>query len=361
MAHAEDHRSRFRAQGSGNLRDSNHRGGGWDSSTILFIAGGSIPSGSSTANVVAQGLDSFRSYSQLQDFMAANAKSAQQYNRQGTWLGGPLKAFGGMTATATFAANVATPSGPATPTFTGTNVQVQGVDEPDRVKTDGTHLFVSTGNAVDDHKRLPAQLHVDPFDYSLPERQRPGDRDLPEPPDGHRPAEFQRHVRRPPALQHLEPLLAEADGEHERRGDLRGCTPRPGLLLRRNPAALLPVQQQWQRDRRDAGRHRERRDYDPSAHFGLLRPQQGPNQLLHHGSQHEHVHREGEHPFCPHRPVFDGLRFNVKHLRRLHQLPGVLRRQHSGRHLHRRRHIFYRRRSRDRTARSSAHRTRTVP
>lgn len=109
---------------------------------------GSTPSGSSTANVVAQGLDSFRSYSQLQDFMAANAKSAQQYNRQGTWLGGPLKAFGGMTATATFAANVATPSGPATPTFTGTNVQVQGVDEPDRVKTDGTHLFVSTGSAV---------------------------------------------------------------------------------------------------------------------------------------------------------------------------------------------------------------------
>ena len=32
--------------------------------------------------------------------------------------------------------------------YTGTNVQVQGVDEPDIVKTDGTHLFVSTSSAV---------------------------------------------------------------------------------------------------------------------------------------------------------------------------------------------------------------------
>ena len=39
-------------------------------------------------------------------------------------------------------------SASSTPSFTGTNVQVQGVDEPDRVKTDGTHLFVSTQTSV---------------------------------------------------------------------------------------------------------------------------------------------------------------------------------------------------------------------
>ncbi len=36
----------------------------------------------------------------------------------------------------------------STPSHTGTNVQVQGVDEPDIVKTDGLHLFVSTTSAV---------------------------------------------------------------------------------------------------------------------------------------------------------------------------------------------------------------------
>jgi uncharacterized secreted protein with C-terminal beta-propeller domain len=35
-------------------------------------------------------------------------------------------------------------SSTSSPSFTGTNVQVQGVDEPDIVKTDGTHLFVAS-------------------------------------------------------------------------------------------------------------------------------------------------------------------------------------------------------------------------
>src|SRR5712692_7194337 len=106
-----------------------------------------VPPGSGTAHAVAEGLGSFSSYVQLQDFMAANARSAQQYSRRGTWFGQPPMAFGGDVKTlATFAATSA--AAQSTPTFTGTNVQVQGVDEPDRVKTDGTHLFVSTNDAV---------------------------------------------------------------------------------------------------------------------------------------------------------------------------------------------------------------------
>ncbi len=100
----------------------------------------------SSPNAVTEGLGSFQSYSQLQNFIAANAKSAQQYSKYGTFLGGPLMAFGGLAPT--FSNDVAVPSAQSSPTFTGTNVQVQGVDEPDRVKTDGTHLFVSTNNAV---------------------------------------------------------------------------------------------------------------------------------------------------------------------------------------------------------------------
>ena len=100
-----------------------------------------------------QNLGAFESDSQLQQYITANAKSAQQYNRWGIGFGGGLffrgglPVFGGVTTmTATLAA--AATSVNSVPSFTGTNVQVQGVDEPDRVKTDGTHLFVSTQNSV---------------------------------------------------------------------------------------------------------------------------------------------------------------------------------------------------------------------
>ena len=112
-----------------------------------------VPPGSGTAHAVAEGLGSFSSYVQLQDFIAANAKSAQQYGRRGTWFGQPPMAFGEDVKTLTAAA--ATTAAQSTPTFTGTNVQVQGVDEPDRVKTDGTNLFVSTSNAVTILKAYP--------------------------------------------------------------------------------------------------------------------------------------------------------------------------------------------------------------
>jgi len=108
---------------------------------------------------VQQGLISFQSYSQLQQYIAANAKSAQQYNRWGWGFGfgglGPIGlpvAFGTTTtlteaATSTVSSTTAAPLN-SSPSYTGTNVQVQGVDELDRVKTDGTHLFVSTQDSV---------------------------------------------------------------------------------------------------------------------------------------------------------------------------------------------------------------------
>ena len=108
-----------------------------------------LPSASTTENASLQGLGSFQNYSELQTFIAANAKSAQEYSRNGGFfVGGPV-AIRGLT-TFTMAAALATPSAqtPSTPSYTGTNVQVQGVDEPDIVKTDGTHLFVSTTSTV---------------------------------------------------------------------------------------------------------------------------------------------------------------------------------------------------------------------
>src|SRR2546422_8846357 len=89
-----------------------------------------VPPGSGTVHAVAEGLGSFSSYVQLQDFMAANAKSAQQYGRRGIWFGGPLMKFGGVLPP--LALNAATSAAAQSAlTFTGTNVQVQGLDEPE--------------------------------------------------------------------------------------------------------------------------------------------------------------------------------------------------------------------------------------
>ena len=131
--------------------------------------------GSSTpVSAFSQGLSSFSSYAALESFITANAKSAQNYDTYGGggFVGGPVLAFGGvrtiaggpvagvgvtttetMTAMATSASTVAAgaqaslaANSASTPAFTGTNVQVQGVDELDFVKTDGTHIFVASGS-----------------------------------------------------------------------------------------------------------------------------------------------------------------------------------------------------------------------
>ena len=114
----------------------------------------SVSISGSTETGTHPGLSSFQSYSQLQEYMVANAKSAQQYNRWGVGFGGwgpvGLPVAFGTTITMTQAATMteSTTTSSNVPSYTGTNVQVQGVDELDRVKTDGTHLFVSTQDSV---------------------------------------------------------------------------------------------------------------------------------------------------------------------------------------------------------------------
>jgi len=123
-----------------------------------------LPSGSGTAQVMPEGLVTFKNYSQLEAFMAANAKSAQQQVRQGTWFGGIAPPMGvalagtmtfAMTMTSSVTSNAAADAS-LSPSYTGTNVQVQGVDESDWVKTDGTHLFVASGDAVSIINAYPA-------------------------------------------------------------------------------------------------------------------------------------------------------------------------------------------------------------
>ena len=109
---------------------------------------GTVPS-VSTPGAAPQGVSSFQSDYQLQQYITANAKSAQQYSGWGIGFGGGLPLAGGVQFKfGGVAAAMATAPSASTPSFTGTNVQVQGVDEPDRVKTDGSYMFVSTQNSV---------------------------------------------------------------------------------------------------------------------------------------------------------------------------------------------------------------------
>ena len=108
----------------------------------------------SSANAQQGPLSSFQSLSQLQGYVASNAKSAQEYDAYGgaSLVGGPMlfpggvatMTLGGMASATAVQYSAATASSSSSPSFTGTNVQVEGVDEPDVVKTDGTHLFVAS-------------------------------------------------------------------------------------------------------------------------------------------------------------------------------------------------------------------------
>jgi inhibitor of cysteine peptidase len=118
---------------------------------FTLVAPPGVSPGGSTSIAMPQNLSAFQSDSQLQQYITSNAKSAQQYGRWGIGFGGGLMfktllPVGGVANGAPVLAAVSSDS--SAPSFTQTNVQVQGVDEPDRVKTDGTHLFVSTQNSV---------------------------------------------------------------------------------------------------------------------------------------------------------------------------------------------------------------------
>ena len=109
-------------------------------------------------------MSSFQTYSELHQFITANAKSVQQYesslNFPGVMMGGTTTVFAGTTtvqgsmtttmtvSSATTEAGAVPASGSTSSGYTTTNDQVQGVDELDTVKTDGTYLYVASSQTV---------------------------------------------------------------------------------------------------------------------------------------------------------------------------------------------------------------------
>ncbi len=128
-----------------------------NTTTITTTTTTQSPSGTGNATSGAPGtLNAFQTYQELHQFITANAKSSQQYQTiNGKFLGvavpGVMNAAG-MTTTATMtmasSATVAGAGAAANSDFTTTNNQVQGVDELDKVKTDGSYLYVATSQSV---------------------------------------------------------------------------------------------------------------------------------------------------------------------------------------------------------------------
>jgi inhibitor of cysteine peptidase len=128
----------------------------------------------SIADAIPGSLSSFQTYSELHQFITTNAKSMQQQNTEypGMIFGGGTTTTvlgmsastatttiaagaittttiaAGATATVTAAGTVVSTTIGTSPSFTTSNVQVQGVDELDTVKTDGTYLYVATSQSV---------------------------------------------------------------------------------------------------------------------------------------------------------------------------------------------------------------------
>lgn len=119
------------------------------SATLLVAAVGAVVAGVSpggTAPAVAEELPNFGGCAELEDFYARAAAAAPPgYDLDNTG-GGPAQAVG-RSAPAPVSAERSSSEAVGTGA-TGTNVQEQGVDEPDLAKTDGKHVVTVTGRRL---------------------------------------------------------------------------------------------------------------------------------------------------------------------------------------------------------------------
>lgn len=100
------------------------------------------------------GLVPFQNYAELSDFVTG-ARASQQTSSRGSGL------IAGPAAGPNASPAMGAPSAPSAPSYSGTNVQVAGVDELDMVKTDGTYLYIVTQGELDILLAYPAtDLHV---------------------------------------------------------------------------------------------------------------------------------------------------------------------------------------------------------
>lgn len=102
------------------------------------------------------GLVPFHSYTELSNFLTGARSSLQTSQSTGLFAGPSTRAPGAM-----MGAPAATGPTTGAPSYSGTNVQVAGVDELDMVKTDGTYLYLASSDQVDILLAYPAaSMHL---------------------------------------------------------------------------------------------------------------------------------------------------------------------------------------------------------
>ena len=97
-------------------------------------------------------LMNFGSYSELTDFLTSSFQQSSRYNWNFGAPGDKSFEFSAVTE-----GSAMDGSGGEVVDYSQTNVQVIGVDEPDIVKTDGTYLYIVSGNKVIIVKAYPAK------------------------------------------------------------------------------------------------------------------------------------------------------------------------------------------------------------
>lgn len=104
----------------------------------------------------SSGLLPFHDYSELSTFLTGARSSVQTTWGGGLFAGPATPARGTM-----MGAPGATAPTTGAPSYSGTNVQVAGVDELDMVKTDGTYLYLASSSAVEILLAYPAtSMHI---------------------------------------------------------------------------------------------------------------------------------------------------------------------------------------------------------
>ncbi|MCK5458346.1 MAG: beta-propeller domain-containing protein, partial [Thermoplasmatales archaeon] len=114
-------------------------------------------------------LKTFSSYDDLLDFLN---ERYENYNEYG-WYGGGDPRMALEDDSVKESSRESNAAGGTSVDFSQTNIQVEGVDEPDIVKTDGTYLYIVAGSKIVIVKAYPADQAVVLSEISLDDSQNP--------------------------------------------------------------------------------------------------------------------------------------------------------------------------------------------
>lgn len=133
----------------------------------VTISGGSGGGGGGTMSFEASGPSRFSSYGQLAQYLEAS----RIVGMAAGMVASPLLRGGVAEAVMTITSAIKTSAPAGAPSYSKTNVQVEGIDEADIVKTDGKRIYVASGSKVWIIKayppdRMSVEAYIHPANYS---------------------------------------------------------------------------------------------------------------------------------------------------------------------------------------------------